>query len=61
MKIYKNIHLVGSSATGGLKPSELAEICRKGQRVGNTISIGKIKITLTNGKKGDLLIKDVSL
>ena len=61
MRIHKNIHLVGGSATGGLKPSELREICRKGNLVGSEIILGKIRITLVKGKGGDFLIKDVSL
>ena len=61
MLIYKNIHLVGGSATGGLKPSELAEICRKGKKEGNVISFGKVKIYLREGKRGALLIREVIL
>ena len=61
LKLPKNIHLVSSSRTGGLKLSEIWEICRKGQISGNKLTFGKIVINLTKGKRGDFLIKDVSL
>ena len=61
VRLPKNVLLVSGSRTGGLKPSELAEICRKGQISEDKITFGKIVINLIKGKKGVFLIKDVSL
>lgn len=61
-KVCGNILLSRSSRRGGLKISELTEICRKGQRVGNKLVWGKIEVSLTPTRDGHFfIIKEVSI